>query len=176
MARQQVTVWFLELADASAFTPSAQAPRFSLTQVTAPAPEFARFLYAGVGGSYAWGDRLRWTREQWLERLADPAVELWVAWEGGAPAGYFELSRRDGTRVEIEYFGLLPHAVGQGQGGALLNAAVERALAMGGRPVSVNTCSLDHPAALDNYRARGFRLVREETREKDVVRRAEFPG
>jgi GNAT superfamily N-acetyltransferase len=55
---------------------------------------------------------------------------------------------------------LLPHAVGTGQGGALLTGAIERAWAMGASRVYVNTCSLDHPAALSNYQKRGFQLVR----------------
>jgi GNAT superfamily N-acetyltransferase len=70
--------------------------------------------------------------------------------------------------VEIAYFGLLPHAVGTGQGGALLSAAVERAWEMGASRVYVNTCTLDHPRALENYQKRGFRLFREETRTRSI--------
>jgi triphosphoribosyl-dephospho-CoA synthase len=33
---------------------------------------------------------------------------------------------RGGATVELAYFGLLPHAVGKGQGGAMLTAAVDR--------------------------------------------------
>ena len=95
--------------------------------------------------------------QQWRERQADPGVEFWVAYDEGAPAGYFELARHDdGRTVEIAYFGLLPHAVGKEQGGPLLTAAVDRAWAMGAGRVYVNTCSLDHPDALDNYKRRGF--------------------
>jgi len=34
----------------------------------------------------------------------------------------------------------------------------------GTQQVGVNTCSLDHPSALQNYQARGFEIVRTETK------------
>ncbi|HEY4595650.1 MAG TPA: GNAT family N-acetyltransferase, partial [Thermoanaerobaculia bacterium] len=45
--------------------------------------------------------------------------------------------------------------------------AVERAWERGGKRVGVNTCSLDAPAALRNYEARGFRRFKTERIEKD---------
>lgn len=156
-----VTVYYLELPSRSAFTPSPQSPRFLLERVTAPSAEFLRFLYETTGRAWHWVDRIPWTDAQWLARHAEAGVEVWVAWDGGAPLGYYELAPygEDGG-IEIMYFGLLPHAVGTGQGGALLTAAIERAWAMGASRVYVNTCSLDHPAALTNYQKRGFHLVR----------------
>jgi GNAT superfamily N-acetyltransferase len=70
--------------------------------------------------------------------------------------------------VELVYFGLLPHAVGQGHGGPLLTAAVSRAWALGAERVYVNSCSLDHPTAMANYAARGFKVFREEVKTKDI--------
>jgi len=161
-----VTVWHLELLEAAAFERSATPLRFRLARVTAPSAAFLRFLYVATGSDWRWTDRLPWTDEQWLARQADPAVEFWVATDAGAPAGYFELARHnDGRTVELAYFGLLPHAVGKGQGGAMLTAAVDRAWAMGARRVYVNTCSLDHPRALENYKGRGFKVF--DTRQRD---------
>ena len=63
--------------------------------------------------------------------------------------------------VNLSYFGLLPHALGRGMGRALLRHAVETAWAGGGtRAMTVNTCTADHPRALPNYLAAGFRPVR----------------
>ena len=63
--------------------------------------------------------------------------------------------------VNLSYFGLLPHALGRGMGRALLRHAVETAWAGGGtRALTVNTCTADHPRALPNYLAAGFRPVR----------------
>jgi len=168
-----VTVYYLELASRAGYTPSRQTARFRLEQVTAPSAEFLAFLYGATGREWHWVDRLGWTPAEWRARQGEKGVEFWVAWEDGAPFGYFELSPHGpGTGVEIMYFGLLPHAVGSGQGGALLTAAVDRAWSLGADRVYVNTCTLDHPAALANYQRRGFEVVRivERTAAPNVSR------
>jgi GNAT superfamily N-acetyltransferase len=160
-----ITVWHLEILDRTAFQRSAVPLRYRLTRVLAPSAAFLRFLYTATGSDWTWTDRLPWTDEQWLARQADPAVELWVAMDEGVPAGYFELARlADGRSVELVCFGLLPHAVGKGQGGAMLTAAVNRMWEMGAQRVYVNTCSLDHPRALGNYKRRGFVVFDTRTR------------
>ena len=68
--------------------------------------------------------------------------------------------------MEIVYFGLLPQFVGAGLGSHLLTCTVERAWGMGARRVWVHTCTLDHPQALANYYARGFRLFKEEVHDE----------
>jgi len=136
-----ITVWHLELVERSSFKRSAEPLRFRLERVTAPTPAFLRFLYVATGSDWRWTDRLPWTDAQWLARQADPNVEFWVAMDEGAPAGYFELARHDdGRTVEM------------------LSAAVERGWEMGAARVYVNTCSLDHPVALENYKRRGFEI------------------
>jgi GNAT superfamily N-acetyltransferase len=123
---------------------------------------FFRYLYAEVGRAYHWTDRLVWSDEQVRSHLADPDVSLWLLSSGGAPAGYFELRRHRDDSLEVAYFGLLPEFVGRGWGGHLLTLAVRAAWAMQPARVWLHTCTLDHPAALPNYRKRGFRPVREE--------------
>ena len=124
---------------------------------------FFRYLYAEVGRPYAWVDRLPWTDEQIRAHLGDPAVSVWLMTVRGAPAGYFELRNGEDGAVEIAYFGLLPEFIGHGYGRHLLTEAVEQGWSMGARRVWLHTCSLDDPAALPNYRARGFRPYLEET-------------
>ena len=60
--------------------------------------------------------------------------------------------------VEIAYFGLLPPFIGQGMGGALLSDAVAAAWEFGAKRIWLHTCSMDHPSALANYQARGFKI------------------
>jgi GNAT superfamily N-acetyltransferase len=72
-------------------------------------------------------------------------------------AGYYEL-RVGGPGsgdVEIVSFGLLPAFHGRGWGGAFLEHALRRGLALGDR-VWLHTCTLDSPRALPNYQARGL--------------------
>ena len=78
----------------------------------------------------------------------------------GTPAGYFEIEKRPEGDVEIKNFGLLPAFIGQGLGGRLLT--VERAWAWGATRVWLHTCTHDHPHALHNYVARGFRVCKTE--------------
>ena len=86
----------------------------------------------------------------------------------GEPAGYFELQRHPGGDVELVYFGLVPERIGQGLGGAMLTAATEEAWRSGATTVWLHTCTLDHPAAIANYRARGFEPYRTESYEASL--------
>lgn len=150
----------------------------SADRVAAMTPEYARFLYALVGGPWQWNDRLAWRRDQWADELAAPGTEYWVAQSGGAPVGYVQLGAapgEHGTDAEIRYFGLVESAIGQGLGAALLERGIDAAWTLAERhpvdPVTrvwVHTCTLDGPAALSNYQRRGFVVCDVVTAEQDV--------
>ena len=80
---------------------------------------------------------------------------------GGRRAGYYELRVAD-DGIEVAYFGLLADYHGHGLGGHLLTHALLRGLELAPR-VWLHTCTLDGPAALPNYRARGLRPFRTQT-------------
>ncbi|WP_035988057.1 GNAT family N-acetyltransferase [Leptolyngbya sp. KIOST-1] len=165
----EVTTWYLEMLDPAQLRPKLiDHPQLEIRQATVPCPEFSRFLYASVGGAWYWCDRLGWSRDRWLAYLDRPQVETWVAYLAGTPAGYIELEAQPAAQVEIAYFGLLPQFVGQGLGGHLLTVGVQRAWQVAHRRVWVHTCSLDGPAALKNYEARGFSLYDTRTAPKDL--------
>lgn len=172
--RREVEIYYLEMTSPKDLRSGRPAEALEARQARIPCPELNRFLYTAVGGDWFWTDRLDWTSERWLAWLERPEVETWVAYVEGTPAGYFELERQAGGDVELAYFGLLPRFIGRGLGGALLTAAIRRAWAMGASRVWVHTCSLDGPASLTNYQARGFRLYQTETFEKDLP--DESPG
>src|SRR5262245_9800189 len=126
-------------------------------------PEKFRWLYRDVGDAYRWIDRLPWTDDQWRAHVSRPEIEMWVLHVDDVVGGYFELRfEPDAQSVEIAYFGLLPPFVGRGLGGALLTSAIRAARSRGDLRVWLHTCTRDHPHALDNYRARGFRVFRVE--------------
>ena len=129
---------------------------------------FFRYLYAEVGRDYHWYDRLRWSDAEVRARLLDPAVSFHLLSVGGAPAGYFELQQHPGGSVEIAYFGLLPEFIGRGLGRHLLREATAAAWALGASRVWLHTCTLDDPAALPNYLARGFRPFKTESYEAEL--------
>lgn len=154
---------YLELRDRSQLRPrrvGAAAVRVDLVEQCAPA--FWRSLYEGVGGPYHWVDRLPWTDAQITAYLANPSVSLFVLSVDGTVAGYFELKTHGDGSVEVAYFGLLPDYYGRGLGAHLLTEAAERAWDLHPSRVWLHTSTLDHAAALSNYRARGFTVVRTE--------------
>jgi GNAT superfamily N-acetyltransferase len=123
-----------------------------------------RSLYVDVGTRYRWIDRLPWTDEQWHAHVSRPDIEMYSLMVGAERAGYFELHfEADGESVEIAYFGLLPAFVGRGLGGPLLTSAIRAGRARADLRVWLHTCTLDHPHALQNYLARGFRTFRTES-------------
>ncbi len=173
VARVAVVRTHLELPGPEALRPAQNPdPRARVQRIEDCPASFFRYLYEEVGRHLAWTDRLGWTDEQNAVRLADPGVSLHLLTVSGAPAGYFELEGHDDGPVDIAYFGLLPEFHGRGLGKYLLTRAAEEALALGAGPVRVHTCTLDSPAALPNYLARGFRKVREETYRAEI----EGPG
>jgi len=169
MTRVEVTRTYLEMTAAAALRPaSCPDPRARVERVEGCPASFFRYLYAEVGRRYHWVDHLGWTDEQLRARLADPAVSLHLVTVAGAPAGYFELERHADGSVEIAYFGLLPEFLGRGLGKWLLTEAVRTAWSSGPDRVWLHTCTLDDPAALPNYLARGFRPFRAETYTADL--------
>jgi GNAT superfamily N-acetyltransferase len=151
---------YLELDDPAAVRPAAP-PRLdavAIARVEPPDGAVNRWLYREVGRPHRWTDMLDDDDAAWQVRAQ--RVETWVATVGGERAGYYELARGPGG-VEIAYFGLLGAFHGRGLGGWLLTHALRRALELAPR-VWVHTCTLDGPAALPNYRARGLLPFRVE--------------
>ncbi|MDL5154812.1 GNAT family N-acetyltransferase [Actinomycetospora termitidis] len=149
-----------------------------------PSPEFTRFLYTAVGGPWHWTDKLGFTWNDWYAHVTRDGFETWVAHRRGTPAGYVELMGRptdEGTEVEIESFGLLPHAVGRRFGGHLLTRALTEAWRLDDRwpdlpPVRrvwLHTCTLDSAHARANYERRGLVAYDTRTHEQEV---ADPPG
>lgn len=173
--QREVTTWYLEMMDRGALRP-ARTPAWAhrLERARRPSAAFARYLYTAVGGDWHWTDRLGWSKARWDAYLLQETVELYTLQLGGAPAGFAELQRQPGGHVQLVYFGLMPDAIGRGFGGCLLTHAVEHAWQPPeARRVWVHTCTLDAPAALANYQARGFSLYKAETR---LVPLAAAPG
>jgi GNAT superfamily N-acetyltransferase len=88
-------------------------------------------------------------------------AELGQAWTDDD--GFLELERHGDGSIEIAYIGLDQRVLGQRLGGWLVSQAVQTAFAWGAVRVWLHTCSLDAPAALPNYLARGFLVTRVET-------------
>ena len=169
MTRIAVTRTYLELRRPEELRASAAPPRTpALARAWPIGADDYLAVYTLVGARWHWRDRLAWTRARLDAHLASPDVQVWVARLDDEVAGYFELQRLSDDARELVYFGLSAAFIGRGLGGWLLTRAVEIALAEGASRISLNTCTLDGPAALPNYLARGFRIVREEVYEAQI--------
>jgi GNAT superfamily N-acetyltransferase len=170
------TISYLEMKNPAELREK-QAPRDGLdvVPITLPQPELNRFFYCTVGGDWYWINRLDWTYSQWSNYVNRPELQTWIVTVDRVPAGYFELELQPGDDLEIVYFGLLPAYVEQGIGGWALSEAVKRAWATGAKRVWMHTCTLDHPRALANYLARGFRKFKEETSVEDLPEKSPGP-
>lgn len=168
--KSDVTTYYLEMNSPSFLIPKRlNNPYFSVNELKVPLPELNRFFYTAVGCRWYWNDRSKWTYFHWKEWVNRPVLTTWIAYLHGTPAGYFELEAQSHGNVEIAYFGLLPTFIGKGLGGNLLTVALENAWKMDASRIWVHTCTLDHPAALPNYLARGFKIFREHCNETHSV-------
>lgn len=128
---------------------------------------FYRYIYRQVGYRWGWADRMRMDDETLAARVHDPKTHITVLYVQGSPAGFFELNTREIDVVELEYFGLMEHALGLGIGKWFLSQALQAAWSTMPQKVVVETNSMDHPRALALYQRMGFQPF--STRE-DVIR------
>ncbi len=143
-----------------------------MARATVPVGAINAFFYSEIGRQHHWVDRLSWSAAQWQSYAERPALETWIVYLQGTPGGYAEL---DGSHVSM--FGILPALQGHGLGGHLLTEVTRRgwervhagASRVNGAMVTLDTCELDSPHALANYRARGYEVLREA-----IERRARF--
>ena len=169
MPNTTVTRTYLRMTSPAALRRTRHAGAGPRVQQIVPCPvDRYRALYQAVGASWHWHDRDAWSDPRLAEHLAQPGVHVHVLTVDEETAGYFELQRHDDGDVEIVYFGLVPRFIGRGLGGYLLTVAVEEAWRLGATSVWLHTCTLDHPAALANYRARGFEPYHTERYEATI--------
>ena len=157
--------WYLRI-DEPWKTDENPAPRDGVTLQRArkPSIQFYRFLYHTAGEEFVWGDRRRMSDDGLLPIILDDNIHIMVLYDQGTPAGFFEMDFRRTHESEIKYFALLPGYLGGGLGSFMLNQAIVFA---GKRqaPLILDTCTLDHYSALENYKKRGFTVYREEDEE-----------
>jgi GNAT superfamily N-acetyltransferase len=145
-------VTYLELTDRPKRAPLSASP-LRLEPWPAPDPERYRALFRKVGARWLWYSRLLMDDERLRREMAEIHAVLDPS---GAEVGLVELDFRSRGECLIRFLGLVPELAGRGHGRWLL----ERTLALARRPgvgrVAVNTCTLDHPAALPAYLRAGF--------------------
>ncbi len=163
-----VTVYYLEmLAPVRRAAPTPRAG-LSVRHVVAPSVAYYRSLYDAVGKRYHWLSRRKMSDPTLAALLADSRNEMHVLSVDNEPAGFAELDRRQPGEIELVQFGLLEAFIGQGLGKWFLQWTVDQAWSYDPRRLWLHTCTLDHPAALPNYRQAGFELYQQEAIRREL--------
>ncbi len=147
-------------------------PRWNLNLVSGLwSPDYFWYLYNTIGRDCCWYEKNQMTREQLSSYLAGRhCLTLLV---DGIPSGMGILASTPKMQ-ELSYFGMMPHAIGQGYGKWFIQSMLAKASEMtdfdGERwdHVYVETCSLDHQNALPVYKNAGF-VVKEQVEFKQFI-------
>jgi GNAT superfamily N-acetyltransferase len=149
-------VTFLEIARRPPLRPVPPSP-LRLERWNVPEPAKYRTLFRRVGAPWLWYSRLLMDDA----RLAGEIAEVHaVVDRGGVEVGIIELDFREAGTCLIRFLGLVPELAGKGHGAWLFAQVAALAWRPGVTRVRVNTCSLDHPAALPAYLKAGFRAYK----------------
>ncbi len=80
-----------------------------------------------------------------------------------------EIDATDERSVEIQFFGLAPDFIGRGYSRFFLANAIDLAWSANPGEVRIETCTLDHPAALALYQKFGFTVFDQRQGRVDVL-------
>jgi GNAT superfamily N-acetyltransferase len=149
-------VTYLEMTERPGPEPLPDSP-LRLEPWPSPDPARYRALFRKVGARWLWYSRLVMDDERLRREIAEVHA---VIDEAGAEAGLLELDFRTEGECLIRFLGLVPELAGKGHGAWLFARCLALAWRPGVRRVHVNTCTLDHPAALPAYLRAGFKACR----------------
>ncbi len=124
-----------------------------------PDLEWYRALFRRVGAPWLWFSRLDMDDTALANVVHHPAVEVFAVTLAGEEIGLLELDFRMPGACALAYAALVPEHTGRGHGRRLIAAALDRAWREGVARVHLQTCTLDHPAALPVYLRAGFIVV-----------------
>ncbi len=163
-----VTVYYLEMLAPSHRIVAAPQDELVVQHVPAPSVPYYRGLYNAVGQDYYWLSRRKMSDEALALVIGDARNEFHVLHVAGTPAGFAEMDRRQPDEIELVQFGLMPDFIGQGLGKWFLQWTIEKAWSYDPKRFWLHTCTLDHPAALPNYRNAGFTLFKQEAIRREL--------
>jgi GNAT superfamily N-acetyltransferase len=116
-------------------------------------PAQYRELYRRVGGRWLWFSRLVMDDATLMGNIGEVHA---VIDRAGVEVGLIELAFPAKGECLISFLGLVPELAGKGHGDWLFAQVLALAWRKGIDRVKVNTCTLDHPAALRAYLKAGF--------------------
>ena len=181
-----MTIINLEMTSPDQLVPGRPAPApLILSEAGPDSAAVVRDLYNRIFPSV--GGRATWSVTDWTAELTQPGIRTWIAHvdrgpEGSQnpaepagsaklgpepngselalePVGFAELAPEPDGSVGIVVFGLVPERRSKGYGAAFLTAITRIAWTLNTPTTRVwlQTSTRDHPHALPNYQARGYR-------------------
>jgi GNAT superfamily N-acetyltransferase len=120
-------------------------------------PDKYRLLFRRVGGRWLWFSRLLMDDSTLRVNVAEVHA---VVDRSGIEVGMLELDYREQGECLVRFLGLVPELAGRGHGKWLFAQLMALAWRPGVARVHVNTCTLDHPAALPSYLRAGFKAYK----------------
>ena len=162
-----VTVTFLEMHDPKGLPPLLPNTSFKLLAKPISVNDYRKYYY-GVGEKYFWLDRMVMPDDELFQKINAPDVDIFIFYVNNEAAGYIELLKEQ-KFVEILYFGLMPAYIGKGLGKYFLQWVIAKAWSYQPLRVQLNTCTLDHPQALQTYKKAGFTEVKTEIHQRRVL-------
>ena len=145
-------VTYLEMLEPPPLRTPIESP-LRLERWDVPDPVRYRRLFERVGARWLWYSRLAMDDEKLRAAIAEVHA---VIDPDGEEAGLVELDFPGKSECLIRFLGLVPELAGRGHGAWLFAETLGLAWRPGVRRVRVNTCTLDHPAALPSYLGAGF--------------------
>lgn len=164
---QSVTVTYLEMHEPKIPPPEMPGVNLKLFKKPIPVNEYRKYYY-GVGEKYFWLDRMVMPDEGLYHKINAANVDIFLFYVNDEVAGYIEFQKEE-KFVEILYFGLMPDFIGKGLGKHFLNWVIAKAWSYQPGWIQLNTCTLDHPNALDVYKKAGFTEIRKEIQQRRVL-------
>lgn len=124
-------------------------------------------LYNDVGRKWNWADRVIMDEEELKNIINSENNSLYTFHINGIEAGYVEFINYK-KYVEIQYFGLFDEFTGKGYGKKLFKWCIDKAWSKEPEWIQLNTCDLDHGAALELYKKLGFTEYKTEIAERHI--------
>lgn len=130
-------------------------------------PDIYLHYYSEVGKEHFWLDRLVMPKNELSDLINAPNIDIYIMKVGNQSAGYVEFII-DKKFTEILYFGIMPAFIGKGLGKYALDWAINKAWSYNPQWIQLNTCELDHPHAIHNYKKRGFKETKTEIHQRKI--------
>ncbi|MDZ7627525.1 MAG: GNAT family N-acetyltransferase [Parvularculaceae bacterium] len=175
--RRDITITYLRQRERPRYSPQPKPPgKVSILRAENPPIHFYRYLYDLVGRPWHWVTRKKLSDHDLAAIIHDPRDHLYVLYAGGVPAGMGEVDATKSPITDIRFFGLAPDYIGKGFGRYFLANIIDLAWATNPGEVRIETCTLDHPAALPLYQKFGFAVFDQQRGAIDFPVREDQPS